>query len=129
MTSMFRSCENKGFQLSLSNGFTVSVQWGPGNYCDARSFKYDAPMKVEEGCWESETAEVAAWATGDGCDSSKWVHVKGFHNGDDVVGNLTTDRVVDFIAAVAAMNQPRTCPLCDGEMMGTADGAWRCVNN
>ena len=24
------------------------------------------------------------------------------------------------------MNQPRTCPLCDGEMMGTAEGAWRC---
>ena len=25
------------------------------------------------------------------------------------------------------MNQPRTCPLCDGEMVGTDDGAWRCA--
>ena len=24
------------------------------------------------------------------------------------------------------MNQPRTCPLCDGEMTGTAGKAWRC---
>jgi hypothetical protein len=104
---MFRSCENKGFQLNLENGFTVSVQWGTGNYCEVRRDNaiFDAPMKVEGGHWESETAEVAAWATGDNeCFSRNWVHVDGFSDGQDVVGWLTTDRVVDFIAAVAAMD-------------------------
>jgi hypothetical protein len=30
---MFKSCENKGFQITFENGCTISVQWGPYNYC------------------------------------------------------------------------------------------------
>ena len=31
----FRIVAGKGFALDLPNGVTVSVQWGPGNYCDS----------------------------------------------------------------------------------------------
>jgi hypothetical protein len=29
---MFRINDNKGFQITFPNGYTVSVQFGPGNY-------------------------------------------------------------------------------------------------
>lgn len=29
---MFRINDNKGFQITFDNGYTVSVQFGPGNY-------------------------------------------------------------------------------------------------
>ena len=29
---MFRITDNKGFQITFDNGYTVSVQFGPGNY-------------------------------------------------------------------------------------------------
>jgi hypothetical protein len=29
---MFRINDNKGFSITLDNGYTVSVQFGPGNY-------------------------------------------------------------------------------------------------
>lgn len=29
---MFRINDNKGFQVKFDNGYTVSVQFGPGNY-------------------------------------------------------------------------------------------------
>lgn len=31
---MFRITRGKGFHVSFPNGYTVSVQFGPGNYCD-----------------------------------------------------------------------------------------------
>lgn len=29
---MFRISDNKGFKITFDNGYTVSVQFGPGNY-------------------------------------------------------------------------------------------------
>lgn len=29
---MFRITDNRGFQIQFDNGYTVSVQFGPGNY-------------------------------------------------------------------------------------------------
>lgn len=56
---MFTSVENRGFQIQFSNGWTISVQFGPGNYCERQGLDYDAPLK--ERVWKSQTAEVAAW--------------------------------------------------------------------
>lgn len=60
---MFRSIRNKGFHMTFPNGWTISVQFGIGNYCngyphDIRDF--DAPAKAD--AWESPDAEVACWA-------------------------------------------------------------------
>jgi len=107
-----RICGNKGFQLDLPNGITVSVQWGPGNYCDSdcSNADFDAPkgaMDSDEH-WGSNTAECAAFLT-DG-DGLQWVSVPGFTGPltddddddddgfwDDVVGHLDVQGVLDFI--------------------------------
>jgi hypothetical protein len=94
--SKFLSCQNKGFQLTFENGWTVSVQWGPGNYCDRQSSDvkdYDAPMKGD-GFWTSTHAEVAAWNS-----DYEWLPF----DYDTVKGWLKTDEVAEFIAKVKAL--------------------------
>jgi len=63
---MFQSGSNKGFNITFANGFTISVQFGPGNYCDNyHCVDFDAPAKAMQdrnnacGVWGSKTAEVA----------------------------------------------------------------------
>jgi hypothetical protein len=31
--TMFKITQGKGFHMTFANGWTVSVQWGSGNYC------------------------------------------------------------------------------------------------
>jgi hypothetical protein len=51
----------KGFHMTFENGYTASVQFGPGNYCEHHNngSTYDAPRKTDT--WESMDAEIAAW--------------------------------------------------------------------
>jgi hypothetical protein len=55
---MLASTENKGFQLTFKNGYTISVQFGRGNYCSNRN-NLDKPE--EQIVYKSVNAEVAAW--------------------------------------------------------------------
>ena len=90
----FRSCENKGFQITFNNGWTVSVQFGKGNYCERRSFNDDAWMPETDEIIQSADAECAVWdANGD------WMQL---NNGDDVIGWQAPDDVAALIARVAA---------------------------
>ena len=103
-----RICDNKGFHLDLPNGVTVSVQWGPGNYCDpdVSNAGFNAPREAMDGDdhWGSNTAECAAYVTG---SNLSWVAVPGFTGPigdddhevyyDDVVGHLDVRGVLDFI--------------------------------
>ena len=108
----FRIVEGKGFALDLPNGVTVSVQWGPGNYCDSdcRNADVFAPAAAAVGgdVWGSDTAECAAYVTG---SDLSWVAVPDYtgpgsdEDGiddsdtfyDDVVGYLNVSQVLDFI--------------------------------
>ncbi len=49
----------KGFHITFANGYTVSVQFGPGNYCE----HYDRDFDDAEDCGKegSLTAECAVW--------------------------------------------------------------------
>ena len=93
---MFTINRNKGFQVTFENGWTVSVQFGPGNYCQRRSdhsgdyVDYNAPQGQEH--WESTTAEIAAWKDG------KW------HNfGTDTVdGWVRPAEVLEFMTEIAS---------------------------
>jgi hypothetical protein len=92
---MFSASSNKGFQITFANGNTVSVQWGPHNYCNpthelGREAEHDAPQQQAQ--WGSTTAEVAAWNS-----DGQW------HNcgGDQVKGWLSPAEVVEFINFVA----------------------------
>jgi len=50
-------CHNKGFHMKFDNGWTISVQFGAGNYCNNyNSMDYD--MKTGA---ESDNAEVWSW--------------------------------------------------------------------
>lgn len=54
---MFSITDGKGFQITFQNGCTVSVQWGPGNYCDNHGVQYGAQRGKLQ--WQSKVAEVA----------------------------------------------------------------------
>lgn len=95
---MLKSTMGKGFLMSFENGLTISVQWGPGNYCKNYSKKYEVhdgrQMMID--C-ESENAEVAVWDTKTG----KYLHAGDFLNDpdavDDVLGWLSADEVAEII--------------------------------
>ena len=95
-TAGFRICGNKGFHVTFANGYTVSVQFGPGNFCENRDepFDFDAPRK--EG-WRSMDAEIAAWGPGGGM--RVW---PGFE-GDTVRGWQSADDVLAFMNMIAAL--------------------------
>lgn len=86
---MFKITEGKGYHMTFANGWTVSVQWGNGNYCDNRNGPHGA---------DSATAEVAAWdAAG---NWHKFEH-------DSVDGYYSPDKVLAFMTHVAAL--PMEC--------------------
>ena len=100
-----RICDNKGFHLDMPNGVTVSVQLGPGNYCDSdvSNANFDAPKKAidSDEHWGSNTAECAAYVTG---TDLSLIAVPGYTGGgrdrcggDDVCGHLNVSQVLDFI--------------------------------
>ena len=84
---MFTICGNKGFHIKFENGATLSVQFGPGNYCNQRSADYNAPSGSIQ--WQCENAEVAIWDKDD-----KWHR---FTNGDYVIGFQTAEDVAKWI--------------------------------
>ena len=94
MENGFITCMNKGFRLTFENGLTISVQWGPGNYCSNKGDEFDAPQnKLHYSCG---TAEIAIMS--DNCEnSSEWVVFKG---GDNLCGWLSADQVADYITKV-----------------------------
>ena len=56
---MFRITNGKGFHITFENGWTVSVQFGWGNYCEHHSCGME--MLGQSGPGESVDAEIAVW--------------------------------------------------------------------
>lgn len=81
----------KGFRIEFTNGFALSVQWGPGNYCDRRYGDFDAPSRVDS--WTATSAEIAVFAP-----SGEFVPL----DGDDVAGWVTPNKVAAVMAVVSA---------------------------
>jgi hypothetical protein len=106
----------RGFHMTFPNDWTVSVQWGPGNYCDNRDLEIDGPRymapvdaAMRHGSWDSTTAEVAAWP-GRGDDQDKWYSF----DGDTVKGYMTASEVLAFMTTIAAL--PPKAPRSGGEI-------------
>jgi hypothetical protein len=92
---MFKICGSKGFQITFENGWTVSVQFGPGNYCEGYPnsiVKFDAPQKAN--FWTSPNAEIAAWDR-----NNEWFI---FDNQDQVKGYQTPKEVLEFCNLIAS---------------------------
>lgn len=51
---MFRITDNKGFQITFKNGYTISCQFGTSNYCDRRSYTDPYGSELGMRCVESE---------------------------------------------------------------------------
>jgi hypothetical protein len=103
----FAITDHKGVGITFANGVTISIQWGPYNYCadywDFRVSDYNAPR--ESRYWVSPDAEIALfWADGAGEWLTKRAYADlnpgdGAH--DDVLGALTPDEVARYIAWAA----------------------------
>ena len=58
----FISTERSGFKMTFANGLTVSVQWGPCNYCDNKALTLEDVERTDYSYStdaESNTAEIA----------------------------------------------------------------------
>ncbi len=89
----FRITGKKGFHITFENGWTVSVQFGPGNYCD----NYDMSIRDDDelaGKQGSSTAEVAAWGPDGKMIDRDW--------GDTVGNRQTPAQVLDLLTYAAS---------------------------
>ena len=82
---MFRINDNKGFQITFDNGYTVSVQFGPGNYGSNRAETYLTTMNVPQSAALAETALLAP--------NGDFVAYKD----DDVQGYQTASDVLELL--------------------------------
>ena len=81
----FKICEDKGFHIGLDNGFTVSVQFGRGNYCERHNDpNWDAPN-----AGSSYDAETAVFSPEDYLIPVNGDTVQGWQRPNDVVRLLT----------------------------------------
>ena len=102
--SKFTSSHNKGFRMTFENGFSISVQWGVGNYCEKQdSGEWNEATKHD--FWSSNSAEIAVFNK-EGSMIPITVNTIEFANGteesynDVVSGWLSTDTVAKCITIV-----------------------------
>jgi hypothetical protein len=101
----FKITSHRGFHFTFENGWTVSVQFGPGNYCDHHhatlSLMDESKGPKALDCWESSNAEVAVWRD----------RAEGFlkiGECDTVVGWLDPEVVAALLNTVAELSAEAT---------------------
>lgn len=102
---MFTNTQGKGFQMHFANGFGVSVQWGPGNYCENRDSNFTSWLnaKCGDSIIKSATAEVAIL-----CPDGYLAYRADWQ--DSVKGYLTANEVLALMNEVAAYPTDKTFP-------------------
>lgn len=96
---MFTITSGKGFHIKFANGYEVSVQWGLGNYCEARlrhKGTEHTPGFERAGEWNSKTAEVCVFDPAGNVCTARFITGQG-----DNAGFLTPEQVAEIIAAVS----------------------------
>lgn len=88
MSTGFKITDNKGFQVTFSNGWTASIQFGYGNYCE----NYN--NRAGEEC---QNAEIAAWDS-----KGNWYR---FESEDTVLGYQSPQQALAFLNMVS-MKEP-----------------------
>ena len=104
-----------GFMLDFPNGWTASVQFGPGNYCSNRDSSRN-PFSDHVQFLESNTAEIAAWRTEDreASNTRGWYQ---FEDGQDVKGWQNIDSVIEFLNMVSKFDTKKP-------VVATSDFDW-----
>lgn len=98
-TPQFRLCHNRGFQITFENGYTVSVQFGAGNYCDNRTDALDAIAIKSDTDLECRNAEVAIID-----HNNNFVEFSS--SGESVLGEIDPNKVAEMIAW-ASLQKPK----------------------
>lgn len=86
----FKITQNKGFQMTFENGWTISVQFGYGNYCDNYN-NYEFRANNTEMIVESTDAEIAIWDA-----NGEWYNF----GSDTVKGYCSANEVAEWIEKV-----------------------------
>lgn len=86
----------KGFHIVFPNGYTISVQFGPGNYC-ANYDRYIGREEEVSGEQGSSTAETAYWGP-----DGKMIE----EGGDSVQAYQTVAQVMERIIRINALPTP-----------------------
>jgi len=122
-----------GFQIDFENGWTVSVQFGIGNYCGNRDNKGNPFIDIPD-FLECNTAEIAAWLTNvrgedKGTSTKEWYT---FEDDEQVKGWQNPTQVLAFINMIACKSKGLTepekieglgmakpCYVCNAEVLAT----------
>ena len=94
---MLKITSGKGFHMTFENGVTVSVQFGAGNYCD--NHDEDITSIIPKNT-TSSNAEIAIWTK-----NNKWITKEYQDKGDDVLGWLTANEVLDALNWASKYNK------------------------
>lgn len=100
MRAPFNTFAHKGFQVTFPNGYTVSVMFGAGNYCEHR-FNQDIEPGSTVPVWgrhSSQDAEVAVL----GPDEEFVLGWPGCPESDQVRGWLNPTEVLEVMSWAAA---------------------------
>ena len=109
-----------GFMLDFPNGWTASVQFGPGNYCTNRDNTRN-PFSDHVQFLESNTAEIAAWVT----DQRESANTRGwyqFEDGQEVQGWQNMTEVMEFLNMVSSFRREGALT---SEDVQTASKKWK----
>jgi hypothetical protein len=90
--SQFNSTNNKGFQMTFENGWTISVQFGYGNYCQNQHHPNGFYFSKNQDVTSSEDAEIAIWD-----NEENWYNF----GSDTVKGYCSTNEVAEWIDKVS----------------------------
>jgi len=89
-----------GFKMEFPNGWTISVQWGPGNYCEngnTSTINSINPFDGQYHQFKSNTAEIAVIHK----DHSRWYPTSEH---DDVKGWVSATEVAEYIQWTAQLD-------------------------
>ena len=90
-----------GFMMGFPNGWAISVQCGPGNYCgngNTSTINSINPFDGQQHQFKSNTAEIAVMYQGE----EKWYPLNG--ESDDVMGWLNSEQVNEYIQWTAQLD-------------------------
>ena len=88
---MFKITNHRGFQITFENGWTVSVQFGGGMYCE--NIDMEIGSEIETSMLTSRDAEIAAFGS-DG-------ELLKFRDGDSVKGRVSPKELLKFMNEIS----------------------------
>ena len=101
-----RITDGKGTHVEMGNGIVLSVQIGPGNYCDNYDEPFSAQRDPKYRLPASRTAEIAVWFKGDG-------ELMDLPSGDTVAGRVDIGKILKIIPKLDALESPTPEVVCD----------------